>query len=145
MALIGLLLILNIFTKIWVYKSKEVIITITSTKAVYQDNITTRQFNTIYIFIVTFVSLIITIITLFCYKKRRLQIKLSHLNTLLISGIIGMYFIAIPRAKSWLNEQVYGEYQWGFYIPIFCLLLNFLSMRYIYKDEELVKSIDRLR
>ncbi|MCS6823321.1 MAG: DUF4293 domain-containing protein [Cytophagaceae bacterium] len=145
MFLICILLGLNFFTVIWQYTDEGISITVGSIKAVYQHKNNIKQFNTIYISILTLVSLIVTMITLFSYKKRILQIKLSQLNTLLISGIIGTYFIAIPRAKAWLQEPVYGEYQWGFYIPIVCLLFNFISMHFIRKDEELVRSIDRIR
>lgn len=79
------------------------------------------------------------------YNNRTLQIKLCHLLTLLLLGILGTYFIAIPLAKSLMIVQTNGAYKVGFFLPIVSIFLVMGARYFINKDEQLVRSVDRLR
>jgi len=92
-----------------------------------------------------FVTLILTallgvgcIIIIFLYKKRKLQLRLT-ITALMISILnLVVYF-------SKMSKFVRGELSFAailsFAIPFFL----FLAARGIWKDEKLVKSLDRLR
>jgi hypothetical protein len=82
--------------------------------------------------------------TIFLYKKRSLQIRVSLINSLLISilsmGAAGILFMV--KSDIFLAEFKIGV---GFALPILALLFNFLAIKAIKKDEKLVKSWDRIR
>jgi glucan phosphoethanolaminetransferase (alkaline phosphatase superfamily) len=90
---------------------------------------------------------LIVSLSLFCitkFKNRKLQIKLTGALYLIIAlFIVTEYFLQ----ESFLNstDAVIKNYHIGTYFPIFSLILVFLAQRNIKKDEELVRSADRLR
>lgn len=90
-------------------------------------------------------SVAIPFITIFMYKKRELQLKLSSLNTFLnalLCGLIFLYYSSnIQKALS--VETL--SYSFGTYLPLINMVLSVMAMRWIKKDIELIKSVDRLR
>ena len=92
--------------------------------------------------------LIAAIMMLLLYKNRSTQIKLGKLNLLLIAleiAAIVMYSDAAKLAISANPENVAIQFQWGASIPVLSLVLTYLSIRFIKKDDDLVRSADRLR
>ena len=101
--------------------------------------------NTLYIGILAILTIALTIFTILKFTNRLLQIKLSLLCTLLLSALVGLMFIAIRTGNKMLTSPEEGSFKIGFYLPIACILLTLLATRFIRKDEELVRSVDRLR
>jgi hypothetical protein len=58
--------------------------------------------------------------------------------------LIGLEVMHIEKFKT-TNALVKGSYYWGGLFPIAMTIFFFLASRGIYKDERLVKSLDRLR
>ncbi len=86
---------------------------------------------------------LVSFITIFLYKKRMLQIRLCGLNMGLLVGTTGMiYFLGTQTAKELAAEIAY---QIPMVFPIVALILTFLAIRSIGKDEALIKSMDRIR
>lgn len=86
---------------------------------------------------------LIALYTIFIYKKRILQIRLSIFNMVLMMGYYPILFIYLWLIKS--NHNI--EYLIGF-VTIFHVInivLSILAIRAIGKDEALVKSLNRLR
>ena len=81
---------------------------------------------------------------IFLFKKRPLQFKLSVLGVILSVVLIGLEVLHIEKFKT-ANALVKGSYYWGGLFPIAMTIFYFLASRGIYKDERLVKSLDRLR
>jgi len=87
--------------------------------------------------------LIMLILTIFQFKNRNSQIKLSYLCfiSLLVLKALLYYFTwsssNLPGGS--LNASLYAEF------PAIAAILVFLAIRGIRKDENLVKSIDRIR
>jgi len=83
-------------------------------------------------------SACLSFITIFLYGNRMLQLKVTFLNFLL-SCLVGFFVYKIVVANP-------GG---GFTLPSLALfvipVLQILAMVKIYKDEQLVKSADRLR
>ena len=79
------------------------------------------------------------------FRNRFLQLKLGALNLLLILCTIGAGFYFSNLGEQMLNIKMLGTYQAGFYLPTLALLLNLLANRFIRRDEQLVRSMDRLR
>jgi len=97
----------------------------------------TAGFN-ILILILTIALVCIAAIDIFLYKNRKLQARLAILGILLSLLNIFLYFKQIPKFAI-------GNYDLtailSFLIPVFF----FLATRGIFKDQKLVKSLDRLR
>ncbi len=86
---------------------------------------------------------ILSVVALLAFKNRRLQLKLTLILiilSLLLAGTIVYYYISFS-----FGDQ--GSISAGFsmLLPLPLLLFSFLAYRGIRKDEELVKSYDRLR
>jgi hypothetical protein len=86
---------------------------------------------------------IIALITIFLYKKRILQIRLSIINSVLLAGYYGLLFIYLWQAGNVLNADWYLNIVTAF--PLINIILTFLAIRAIGKDEALIKSLNRLR
>ena len=84
---------------------------------------------------------------IFQYKSRLSQMKLGLLNTLVLSALIGttLYYALYVGSDMVQSNDNNGAYHSGFYMPLLALLLNALSNRFIKRDEDLVRSVDRLR
>jgi hypothetical protein len=90
---------------------------------------------------------IVPLVTLFLFKKRLLQIRLCAVNIVLLLGTL--IFIAI---YYYLGSRFFAEFSYevrGFKIaaifPLLSLVLTYLAARAIFKDEMLVRSLDRIR
>jgi len=85
----------------------------------------------------------ITAITIFMYKKRILQIRLCALNMGLHAGLsVMIFYFGKTAAKELLAEL---SFNWPLILPLVSLILIFLSLRAIGKDEALVRSLNRIR
>jgi len=81
--------------------------------------------------------------TIFLYKKRMIQIAFCGINiVLLIAFIITMlYYVSI--AAMLLNEKFTLEV--FLFLPLLSAICNIWAIIRIWKDEKLVKSLDRIR
>jgi peptidoglycan/LPS O-acetylase OafA/YrhL len=78
------------------------------------------------------------------YKNRKRQLNLGKINYLLLLLIIVLLFLDAESIGEKLKiERI--EYGLGMYLPVIALAFTFLANRSIKKDEDLVKSVDRLR
>ncbi|MGB0390754.1 MAG: DUF4293 domain-containing protein [Salibacteraceae bacterium] len=96
---------------------------------------------------VLFFHILLTLICIFQFKNRELQIKLSALNLFLLIGLIGLTFLYTGEvsevAIDGSNQEV--TYTWLNLILIIPIVGTFLAKKAVEKDEKLVKSLDRLR
>ena len=88
----------------------------------------------------------IAVYEIFQYRNRLTQMKLGLLNTLVLAALIGTtLYYALYVGADMVEADNNGSYHSGFYMPLLALLLNALSNRFIKRDEDLVRSVDRLR
>lgn len=92
--------------------------------------------------ILSIISLI-SIVTIFLYKKRKLQMRLSVYNMILMLGLYALGFYYANQISSKLIAVV--NYSYAVLFPVVSLILTFLAYRFIMKDEILIKSMDRIR
>lgn len=90
--------------------------------------------------------------TIFLFKNRRKQIKLSGLGILILASFSVAEFFFANHHQSKIAEILNVEiskieinYGIGTLMPILALTMNILAIRAIKKDEELVRSADRIR
>ena len=86
---------------------------------------------------------VLSLLAVFLYKNRNLQIRVTNLSLLLTVILTGLLFFVADTLSGGMNKRV--EYVTGSYLPIIEMLFLFLAVRFIKKDEELVRSADRLR
>lgn len=101
--------------------------------------------NALLLLILAILMLVVPFVTIFLYKKRELQLKLSSLNVFLNALFCGFIFLFyVDKVQGILSAETV-TYAFGTYIPLVNMVLSILAMRWIKKDIELIKSIDRLR
>jgi hypothetical protein len=104
---------------------------------------------TFYIGILCVVSLVLAYISLFSFKNRMLQIKLNLANTAVIMAIFGCCaFLIFSKGEAMIAKEAAtgaGKMGVGLFMPAIALIFNSLANRFIWKDEKLVRSSDRLR
>jgi DMSO/TMAO reductase YedYZ heme-binding membrane subunit len=99
----------------------------------------TASFN-IWILIVTIAMVCLAAIDIFLYKNRKLQLRLAVLGIIFSFLNIYLYLNAIHKFIENQGSHPISSI-FAFAIPIFF----FLAARGIYRDQKLVKSLDRLR
>ena len=92
-----------------------------------------------------FASAAVAAYEIFQFRRRFTQLKLGMLNLLLIIATFGAAFHFSNQGEAFLNPKLEGQFQPAFYLPTLALLLNLLASRFIRRDEQLVRSADRLR
>jgi hypothetical protein len=105
-------------------------------------------FNTFFTFplmVMAVISFVLSILTIFLFKKRLLQIRLCAFNVLTnILLLMMIFFFYATRIRDMVHiEPAYNLT--GMAIPLVSLVFLLLANRAIRKDEQLVKSSDRLR
>jgi hypothetical protein len=93
---------------------------------------------------INFVGIIITLLTIFLYKKRKLQVKLCYVLIfiwLVICSIIVLYpFVVITNQIIEIKTTYFG-----YLSTAFAIIAALLAIVFIKKDIELLKSADRIR
>ena len=79
--------------------------------------------------------------TIFLFKKRMLQIRLTIFSSVVLIG----YYLALVAYLFMLAEDTTFSASWTICMPFAALILNWLAIRGIGADEALVKAYDRLR
>lgn len=97
--------------------------------------------STIYMSLFGIVSLL-TLISVFMYQKRQLQFVLNRLSMIFNFILLGFF---VYRTLSLSGETEVSEKGIGILLPAISIVLLVLANRAIKKDEDLVKSVDRLR
>lgn len=100
-------------------------------------------------YIIAAVIAVLALITIFLYGNRQNQLRLGMANFVFLLVFVGLVYwfsgsvvAHIPKPADVPGDIGYGM---GFFMPIAALAFTFLANRAIRKDENLVKSLDRLR
>ena len=132
------------FSPIWSYESETISVFLnTQTITVLPSNETT---SSIYLMYLAMASAVLAMFNIFQYKNRKLQMILGAVNNILITGfLLVVAFIALPKALELGKIQESGAFSLTFYLPVAAIFANFVSSKLIKKDDELVRSADRMR
>ena len=98
--------------------------------------------NEIMISLAFYISAFLSIISILLYKKRKNQFVLNRLNIVLHLFLLGFF---VYRSLNLSGEAQVSEKGIGMLIPVFSIVFLVLANKAIKKDEDLVKSVDRLR
>lgn len=111
----------------------------TNLSLVFQDG--TESYEPWALFAIQMISAIISLVTIFMYRKRMLQIRLSLFNIILA---VGYYATMITFVFMLKGESTFVP-SWVVCLPFVGIVLDWLAIRAIGKDEMLVKAYERLR
>jgi hypothetical protein len=88
-------------------------------------------------------STMLTIVSIISFKKRQNQFVMGRLNIILNLILLGLF---VYRSLNLSGGTVtVSEKGIGMFLPIVAIVLLVLANKAIKKDEDLVKSVDRLR
>lgn len=85
---------------------------------------------------------VLAVIAIVIYKQRKNQFVLNRVNILLNLFLLGFF---VYRSLNLSGETTVSEKGIGMLIPVFSIVFLALANRAIKRDEDLVKSVDRLR
>lgn len=94
------------------------------------------------LFAVEFVVAVLALVSIFLFKKRSLQIRLSVFSALLLVGFYVTLLVFV-----WKFVESYDSFvpSWILTAPLVSIVFEWLAIRAIGKDIMLVKAYDRLR
>lgn len=124
--IVAILAGLGIYFPLWI--TKELIIV--------------KGFDNIYILVLFASVIVLSVLAIFLFNNRKLQFVLGRLNILIniiLLGVFG-YF-----TQTLSGETLVSEKEIGLVIPFVSIVFLYLANTAIKKDEDLVKSVDRLR
>ena len=87
----------------------------------------------------------VSLAAIFLFRKRPLQVRLavsSAVASVLLAVLAGFVMFQIFQQMPVGGSAQYGS---GLALPVAALVFNWLAVRFIRKDERLVRSMDRLR
>jgi len=118
------------------------IITIYSLKIVSLGKISSR-FSVLITGILMYLSVILGFITIFLFKRRNLQMLITSLlmvfSFLICNLVVLNSYLLLPSSQAAISFEYIAIF------PLVALILFFLAYRAIKKDDNLVKSLNRIR
>jgi len=87
-------------------------------------------------------SALLSLISIFSFKNRKFQFVMGRLNIILNFILLGIF---VYKSLNLSGETNVSEKGIGILLPIFSIVCLVLANKAIKKDEDLVKSVDRLR
>ncbi|NDW13880.1 DUF4293 family protein [Bacteroides sp. 214] len=121
---------------------------------ILDDNITVMKFTSFGVngvegsswglFAILLLSTIVASATIFLFRNRVLQIRMTIFNTILLIGYYVAFIVFFFTYKNAIDPL---RFQVGIAacLPLIAVILNYLAIRAIGKDEVLVRAADRLR
>jgi hypothetical protein len=106
------------------------------------DGIEVFADNEMLISIAFYISAVLAIWSIVQFKNRKTQFVINRLNMILNIFLLGFF---VYRSLNLSGEALVSEKGIGMLIPVFSIVFLVLANRAIKKDEDLVKSVDRLR
>jgi hypothetical protein len=88
------------------------------------------------------ISCLLSVISIFTYKNREKQFVLGRINILINFYLLG---VLLFQSLNLSGEMQISEKGIGIFLPICVIVLLVMANKAIKKDEDLVKSVDRLR
>jgi succinate-acetate transporter protein len=98
--------------------------------------------NEVFVSIAFYAVAVLGLLGIVLYKNRQNQFVVNRLNIILNLFLLGFF---VYRSLNLSGETMVSEKGIGMLIPVFSIVFLVLANRAIKKDEDLVKSVDRLR
>lgn len=95
-------------------------------------------------FCILLLSAIIAFCTIFLFRNRMLQVRMTIFNSILLVGYYVVFVVFMCVLENNLKAMAF-QVGWALCLPLVAIILNYLAFRAIYRDELMVKAADRLR
>jgi len=88
---------------------------------------------------------LLSFVAIFLYNNRGLQLKLANVSTVvsILLPLLAILLIYNERTATTQFDKIQDGF--GIYLPVLALISSILAARFIKKDENTVRSMDRLR
>ena len=95
------------------------------------------------LFAILLLNALVAFATIFLYKNRMLQVRMSVFSALLQIG----FYVAAGVFIYMLKDDLQASFRpgWALALPFICIILNYLAFRATYADEVMVRASERLR
>ena len=134
-------LAISLILPVWVGQSEGSTVVLTPFYLLQTDQYSYYPYSVTAFFVV--VSLTISVIEVRRYDNRMLQMKLGLLNTvILLASMISIVVFTLQLSKQFPVGAKNGT---GMFLIFGAVLCNWLALRFIRRDEKLVRDSDRLR
>ncbi|MFY0253453.1 DUF4293 domain-containing protein [Chitinophaga sp. 30R24] len=101
------------------------------------------------LFVLYIIIILLSVVSIFLFKKRKLQFRFTIFNILFAFGALAYQYYVVQQTANKLSTGgvaiTSATYLPASFLPIVIIILLLLASRGIYKDEKLIKSLDRLR
>ena len=111
----------------------------------FENGSLTSSDSNLVLLILNLAAGITSLVIILLYRKRIMQMKLTRLAILFTSAFIVVDFYFSDALGKEYGEAYKPMYLSGSYFPVIQLILLVMAMRAIKKDEDLVRSADRIR
>ncbi len=103
-----------------------------------------KSTDTIHLFIgiAFFLVALLAFVSIFLFKNRKLQITLNRINIVINFVLLSLLVYVLLNISG---ETAVSEKGIGSFLPLVSIVLLVLANRAIQKDEDLVKSVERIR
>lgn len=105
--------------------------------------------HTTYIAVLWLVSAVLSLVTIFMYKRRQTQIRLNGINMLvMLAALVVMLYIypnLVFEKAEWFEEGMQVNFNYWILMSLIPAVSLFFANRAIKNDEKRVRAADRLR
>ena len=105
---------------------------------VYETRITTWPLHVLVI-----LATLLTFITIFLFKRRALQIRLSAVSIVLDLGLMGMAYFYYHQVANGISDGL-ASLSMLYLLPFIAAILTFLGILGVKKDIAILRSLSRL-
>lgn len=95
--------------------------------------------------LIALVMTLLPLVTIFMYKARKRQLKMSFVSLLAIISFVSMFLQRINQLTKLPTPPTNETYWIGAVLPVAAFIFVILAMLGIRKDDKMVRSADRLR
>ena len=143
----AVMMVLFLLFPIWVYENSE--IHRLQAYGLFTTNTSSGEEATFWPYIVPGILglgvLINSLIEMFSFKNRLTQLKMGALNSLLLAAtLISSVWFATEMGQVLAADRP-GQFGLSLFFPAVAMISNLIANRFIRKDENLVRSMDRIR
>ncbi len=91
------------------------------------------------LFFMLLMTILLSVVNIFMFAKRKLQAKLCIIQMLLLVG----WYLFLAVLPQYVGGQI--VLKWPVVLPAISIILTFMARQGILADEKLVRSLDRIR
>lgn len=146
LTLIAAAMIGFLFVNIWQKSAGTETVSLNCMKMIYvKDGNVVQENETFFLAIGAIIIFSTALVSLLSFKNRLRQLQLGLVISVLIAALLGGIIYYSFQGEKLIEGGAKGTFGPGLLIPALSLILNSLANRFIRKDEEMVRSADRMR